>query len=97
MAIIKCPECNHEVSDQAAHCPFCGIDIAGNLVTCPDCGKILLKSVKTCPNCGCNLGGTIISQNSVNSNHTQPPGETPTSGTPNNNLTIVFQKEIPHY
>lgn len=90
MAIIKCPECNHEVSDQAAHCPFCGIDIAGNLVTCPDCGKILLKSVKTCPNCGCNLGGTIISQNSVNSNHTQPSGETPTSGTPNNKKKKIW-------
>ena len=61
MAIIKCPECNHEVSDQAAHCPFCGVDIAGNLVSCPDCGKILLKSVKACPNCGCDL--TCISQN----------------------------------
>lgn len=62
MAIIKCPECNHEVSDLASHCPFCGVDIAGNLVTCPDCGKILLKSTKDCPNCGCDL--SILSPNS---------------------------------
>ncbi len=58
MAIIKCPECGHEVSDRAAHCPFCGVDIAGNLLTCPDCGKILLKGTRVCPNCGCDLSNT---------------------------------------
>lgn len=53
MAIIKCPECGHEVSDQASQCPFCGVQIENNIIPCPDCGKILLKNVKTCPNCGC--------------------------------------------
>lgn len=24
MALIKCPECNHEVSDTAKNCPNCG-------------------------------------------------------------------------
>ena len=24
MSLINCPECNHEVSDQAATCPNCG-------------------------------------------------------------------------
>ncbi|MCZ7532590.1 MAG: zinc ribbon domain-containing protein [Acidimicrobiia bacterium] len=24
MALITCPECSHDVSDQAAHCPNCG-------------------------------------------------------------------------
>ncbi len=28
--LIRCPECNHEVSDKAATCPHCGIKIAGN-------------------------------------------------------------------
>lgn len=28
MALIKCPECNHDVSDTAALCPNCGFDIA---------------------------------------------------------------------
>lgn len=27
MAIIKCPECNHEVSDQAEKCPHCGVGV----------------------------------------------------------------------
>lgn len=29
MALIKCPECGHEVSDKAPVCPHCGIEIAG--------------------------------------------------------------------
>ena len=30
MAIIKCPECGHVVSDKAPFCPNCGVKIAGN-------------------------------------------------------------------
>ncbi len=55
MALIKCPECGHEVSDYAPHCPSCGVSIAGNITICPDCGKVLLKKEKNCPNCGCVL------------------------------------------
>ncbi len=55
MALIKCPECGHEVSDYAPHCPSCGVSIAGNITICPDCGKVLLKKEKSCPNCGCVL------------------------------------------
>lgn len=38
MAIIKCPECGHQVSDMAKTCPSCGIEIAGKVMKCPDCG-----------------------------------------------------------
>lgn len=31
MAIIKCPECAHEVSDKAPICPYCGVEIAGKI------------------------------------------------------------------
>ena len=27
MALINCPECNHEMSDQAKTCPNCGYKI----------------------------------------------------------------------
>lgn len=30
MALVKCPECNHEVSDKAAICPNCGYKLLGN-------------------------------------------------------------------
>lgn len=52
MAIIKCPECGHEVSDAAERCPNCGVAIAGNIKVCPDCGRVVLKNATTCPSCG---------------------------------------------
>ena len=30
MALINCPECNHEVSDKAPVCPNCGYKLSGN-------------------------------------------------------------------
>ena len=55
MAIIKCPECGHEVSDAADRCPNCGVSIAGNIKTCPDCGRVVLKNAEKCPSCGAKL------------------------------------------
>lgn len=49
--IIKCPECGHQVSDQAKTCPSCGVDIAGNVVVCRECGEVVLGSQTMCPNC----------------------------------------------
>lgn len=51
MAIIKCPECGHQVSDQAKTCPSCGIEIYGKVMRCPDCGDIVFNNQELCPNC----------------------------------------------
>lgn len=51
--LIRCPECGHQVSDQAKTCPSCGIDIAGNIIRCPQCGEVLLKDWAECPHCHC--------------------------------------------
>ena len=55
MAIINCPECQREISNQAPTCPHCGIRIEGNIRTCPDCGKTVLRQATECPNCKCKL------------------------------------------
>ena len=55
MAIVKCPECGHEVSDAADRCPNCGVAIAGNIKRCPDCGRVVLKNTEKCPSCGAEL------------------------------------------
>lgn len=39
MAMIKCPECGHDVSDKAKSCPHCGFAVADNR---PD-GDIRIK------------------------------------------------------
>lgn len=55
--LIKCPECGHQVSDQAKTCPSCGIDIAGKITRCPDCGEVIFKEQPRCPNCHCSING----------------------------------------
>jgi predicted RNA-binding Zn-ribbon protein involved in translation (DUF1610 family) len=51
MAIIKCPECGHEISDKAPVCPSCGVEIAGNVIRCPQCGEVYFKNLSECPKC----------------------------------------------
>lgn len=51
MAIIKCPECGHQVSSLAETCPSCGVSIAGNILKCPECGGVMLRAQDICPNC----------------------------------------------
>ena len=51
MALIKCSECGHEVSDKAQHCPNCGCPIEQKL-TCGECGAELSADDVICPNCG---------------------------------------------
>lgn len=55
MAIIKCPECGHEVSTAADRCPNCGVSIAGNIKTCLDCGRVMLRNEEVCPSCGTKM------------------------------------------
>lgn len=38
MAMIKCSECGHDVSDKAKSCPSCGAPI-DTKVYCPNCGS----------------------------------------------------------
>lgn len=51
MAIIKCPECGHQISDKAETCPVCGVKIKDNVIKCPHCGNIYLKDLTVCPIC----------------------------------------------
>jgi len=57
--IIKCPECGHEVSDQAQTCPSCGIKIAGKITRCPDCGEVIFKEQSECPFCHRSINGAL--------------------------------------
>ncbi len=57
MAIIKCPECGHQVSDKAATCPSCGVGIHGNIKKCPECGEVVFNDHALCPNCHAPIAG----------------------------------------
>ena len=51
MAIIKCPECGHPVSDKAPTCPNCGVEIEGKVTKCTQCGEVYLAELPACPKC----------------------------------------------
>ncbi len=48
MALIKCPECGKEVSDQAQQCIHCGYPLnpptPDNQVKCPKCGSTTVST-----------------------------------------------------
>lgn len=88
MAIIKCPECGHEISDKAPFCPSCGVAIAGKTTTCPVCGQTYFSEIGACPHC-----------HHTAQQHTQQETSTDTPITPNeqnkahakrNNKTILL-------
>lgn len=58
MALIKCSECEKEISDKASVCPNCGCPIKGKK-TCKECGNTLNSGDKICSKCGCPLGKKV--------------------------------------
>lgn len=74
MAIIKCPECGHQVSEKAPTCPGCGVQIAGNVVRCQECGEVYLQDQPMCPSCHCPKPGNAAPRNVVTP---QPQAEQP--------------------
>lgn len=53
MAIVKCPECGHQVSEMAPTCPSCGVQIAGKITRCTECGEVYFSAQAMCPACHC--------------------------------------------
>ena len=52
MALIKCEECGHNISDKAIFCPNCGCPIDKKVI-CKECGYEMSTKDIACPNCGC--------------------------------------------
>ncbi len=60
MSLIKCKDCNNEISDSAESCPKCGAPvpkvIGENEEQCPHCMTVVHESATTCPNCRAKKG-----------------------------------------
>jgi hypothetical protein len=76
MAMIKCPECGHQVSDAAPTCPQCGVRIEGRIMRCPDCGEIIFNDQELCPSCHRPIVSASVSNQSAASDlqHTKSAG-----------------------
>ncbi len=60
MALIHCPNCGREVSDEAVTCPVCGFQLKQEPEKrkCSNCGQELVEGMKFCPNCGHPVEGS---------------------------------------
>ena len=58
MAIMKCPDCGQDISDQAPKCVYCGQKITRK-VLCPECKEQIKEGLKQCPKCGYNFPKTV--------------------------------------
>lgn len=53
MALVRCPECGKEISDQAFICPNCGHKKNPvKIIKCPECGNTITDIGDNCPYCG---------------------------------------------
>jgi uncharacterized RDD family membrane protein YckC len=69
MALVKCSECQSQVSDKAVSCPHCG-----NVFTrCPECATEVRPGAATCGNCGHPLTLAPTPQASSASQSTSQP------------------------
>ncbi len=60
MAMVKCPECQQEISDKAKKCIHCGKEFEVKVEdkakkVCPECGNELDQDADFCNKCGCPL------------------------------------------
>ena len=54
MAIIKCPNCDEEISDKAEKCVHCNHKLTEEKkIFCVECGTEIKKNAKICSKCGC--------------------------------------------
>ena len=51
MALIKCGNCEKDVSNKAQFCVYCGYSL--DTIKCEDCGQALPANAQFCMNCGC--------------------------------------------
>jgi len=103
MALIKCKDCNHKISEKACKCPKCGsVEPFNHNRECPECKKLIKTISDFCPECGYpnpfqNIGKQVVCNNSKSFNNKtiQVEGqEINTESEPLNNLSKTFEKVI---
>ena len=86
MAMIKCPECGHVVSDRAPSCPSCGAKIENEVIKCTVCGEAYFKEQAECPHCHHRTANTSTMEHEHQNNVVPPVPPTPSAGVTDNNV-----------
>lgn len=67
MALIKCPNCQKNISDKALNCPACGFKInTETLMTCAECGGLIFPDELVCSNCGYPIENHLDTEETIN-------------------------------
>lgn len=94
MAMIKCPECNEDISDKAEECIHCGYKLIEKSPRfCAECGTKLKANAKTCHNCGCPIENDEEDNNLANSQDDSSKLRCPHCGSDNIQVQIVSQAQ----
>jgi len=86
MAMIKCPECGHVVSDRAPSCPSCGAKIENEVIKCPVCGEAYFKEQAECPHCHHRTANASTMENEQPNNVVPPAPQSPSAGVADTNV-----------
>lgn len=86
MAMIKCPECGHVVSDRAPSCPSCGAKIENEVIKCTVCGEAYFKEQAECPHCHHRTANASTMEHEQQNNVVPPVPPTTPAGVADNNV-----------
>lgn len=86
MAMIKCPECGHVISDRAPSCPSCGAKIENEVVKCPLCGEAYFKEQAECPHCHHRTANASTMENEHPYNVVPSAPQSPSAGVADTNV-----------
>ncbi len=86
MAMIKCLECGHVISDRAPSCPSCGAKIENEVVKCPVCGEAYFKEQAECPHCHHRTANASTMENEHPNNAVPPAPQSPSAGVADTNV-----------
>ena len=86
MAMIKCPECGHVISDRAPSCPSCGAKIENEVIKCPVCGEAYFKEQAECPHCHHRTANASTMEHEQQNNVVPPVPPTTPAGVADNNV-----------
>ena len=86
MAMIKCPECGHVVSDRAPSCPSCGAKIENEVIKCTVCGEAYFKEQAECPHCHHRTANASTMENEHPNNVVPSAPQSPSAGVADTNV-----------
>ena len=69
MALVNCPNCNQQISDQAKRCVHCGTELNRIIPTiCPECGTKIIEGQSICSVCGYPIEPVFKEENGFDDN-----------------------------